>query len=136
VEHLEVPVKVTAWVDEGVVQLVEALNEFPDVVTLDSCQGYDGNGAYVLFRCQYQGSAKLARELGEALNGTGASYVLRAEWRPGCEEPLLELVCPSGEVAALAEAVSAFRTRVFPCGTADTEPRSSTGRLTRRPTRP
>ena len=39
--HTEIPVKVTAWIDEGVAPLVEALNEFPQVVTLDSCQGGD-----------------------------------------------------------------------------------------------
>lgn len=35
--HHEIPVKVTAWVDEGVAPLVCVLNEFEDVMTVDSC---------------------------------------------------------------------------------------------------
>jgi hypothetical protein len=35
--HSGIPVKVTEWVDEGVADLVLALNEIPGVKTLDTC---------------------------------------------------------------------------------------------------
>lgn len=47
-EHKEKRIKVNAWVDEGVVPLVEALNLFPDVFTVDSCESKKGE-AYVMF---------------------------------------------------------------------------------------
>lgn len=48
--HREVPVKVNAFVDEGVAELVEALSAIPRLVTLESCQGGDGRDAYIIFR--------------------------------------------------------------------------------------
>jgi hypothetical protein len=39
----EIPVQVTAWVDEGVADLVTALNTVPGVMTPGSCEaGPDG----------------------------------------------------------------------------------------------
>lgn len=42
--HNEIPVQVTAWVNEGVAELVTALNTVPGVMTLDSCEA-DPDGA-------------------------------------------------------------------------------------------
>ena len=47
--HREVPVQVTAWVDEGVAELVTALNAVPGVMTLDSCEERDDGRASVMF---------------------------------------------------------------------------------------
>jgi hypothetical protein len=48
--HPEVPVKVNAWVDKGVADLVSALSEVEGLVTLESCQGGDECGsAFVIF---------------------------------------------------------------------------------------
>lgn len=107
--HRTVPIKVTAWVDEGVAPLVEALNAYPHVVTLDSCEG-NGEGAYVLFTCEGEDPADFAMELGKALSHEPVEYVLRSEWRTEQSEPLLELACPTNEINALAAAVTAFRT--------------------------
>ena len=50
-QHREVPVKVNAWVDEGVVDLVSALSEIDGLVTIESCQGAEGmRPAFVIFR--------------------------------------------------------------------------------------
>lgn len=49
VPHTQVPVKVNAWVDEGIAPLVEALCEHPDVVTYSSCEGHDGETADIYF---------------------------------------------------------------------------------------
>lgn len=115
--HQAIPVKVTAWVDEGVAALVTALNDFDGVMTLDSCEGAE-HGAYVIFRCQEGDPVRFAADLGSALKGCGeqTEFLLRAEWRPGADEPLLELACPPDHAERLAAAVSAFRTRAFSGG--------------------
>ena len=59
--HKEVPVKVNAFVDEGIADLVQALSEMPGLVTMESCQGGDGHDAYVFYRMQDW------RQLGEFL---------------------------------------------------------------------
>jgi hypothetical protein len=129
--HKEVPVKVTAWIDEGIVPLVEALNACPDVLTVDSCEGDEAGGAYVLFRVR--GSCARATTFAESLasdlsTAPEAAYVLQAEWRPGEDEPLLVLSCPPDQVALLASRISSCRTTPSGGGTASTAPRSSTAR--------
>jgi hypothetical protein len=125
--HREIPVKVTAWVDEGVAPLVVALNEFDQVLTVGSCEGDPDKGAYVLF-C-FQGDTEqatdFAAELGEALSGHDVPYLLRAEWRAGSSEPLLALTCPPDSVLPLAEAVSAARKWLSPGDTGRIAPRNS-----------
>lgn len=48
--HNEVQVKVNAFVDEGIADLVSALSDVPGLITMESCQGGDGQDAYVHFR--------------------------------------------------------------------------------------
>lgn len=82
-DHREVPVKVNAWVDEGVADLVTALSEFDGIVTLESCQGDIQSGAWICFRYgSFQDNAwreladfvlgflgpKLAEEIGDRAN--------------------------------------------------------------------
>jgi len=45
--HKQVPVKVTAYVDEGIGPLVEVLNKFDGVQTTQSCQGDERQRAFV-----------------------------------------------------------------------------------------
>jgi hypothetical protein len=52
VGHREVPVRVNAFVDEGIAELVATLNDFPSVQTLQSCQGGSGREAYVFLKCE------------------------------------------------------------------------------------
>lgn len=118
--HQERPVKVTAWVDEAIAPLVVALNEYADVMTLDSCQGGNGIPAYVLFcyRRPHDAGAVFAHELATVLS-EGASdlgYTLSAEWRLGAEEPLLRLSCPPDTVERVAELLSACRRTACPRG--------------------
>jgi hypothetical protein len=50
-KHREVAVKVNAFVDEGIADLVVALSEIKGLATLESCQGEPGEAdAFVLFR--------------------------------------------------------------------------------------
>jgi hypothetical protein len=108
--HHEVPVKVTAWVDEGIAPLVLALNELPDVQTLDSCQGGDQRAAHVFFA--HRGDAKTAAafvaDLAAALapHDDEADYTLTAEWRPGADQPVFRLACPATQADELAAALS------------------------------
>ena len=119
-QHPEVPVKVTAWIDEAVAPLVVALNDFTRVVTLDSCQGSGDTGAYVLFRLRGDApeASRFASDLARALSEEHAlEYMLQAEWRPGGEgQPLLSLTCPQTEVASLATALNACRMRLSAYG--------------------
>jgi hypothetical protein len=119
--HRERPIKVTAWVDEGVVALVEALNEWHEVVTLDSCEGDEATGASVFFahRGGSQEAASCAALLGEALGAhtPPLPFRLRAEWREGDETPVMELVCPRDAVDVVAAAVSSCRTKASDGGT-------------------
>ena len=67
--HIEVPIKVNAYVDEGIAPLVEALNGFLGVVTLDSCEGSGDSHAYVHFaiRGDSTGTFSLVQHLSAAL---------------------------------------------------------------------
>jgi hypothetical protein len=50
-QHNQVQVKVNAWVDEGIADLVAALSDIEGLVTLESCQGGETAGdAFVYFR--------------------------------------------------------------------------------------
>lgn len=108
--HREVPTKVTAWIDEGIVPLVLALNEIPGVETLDSCQGRGDKLAHVYFR--YRGDACAATcfvaDLAALLSPHErvADYTLVARWRPGTDEPVFQLACPPAHSTALARIIS------------------------------
>lgn len=51
--HKQVWTKVNAQVDEGIVDLIEALSLFPQLTTIESCQDLNPSGAFVCF--QYGG---------------------------------------------------------------------------------
>ena len=46
--HKQVPAKITAYVDEGIKELVELLNTFDKVETIESCEGGKNNWATIL----------------------------------------------------------------------------------------
>lgn len=108
--HHEIPVKVTAWVDEGVAPLVGALNAHPRVITLDSCEGGPDTPAHVFFSFRGDGreAALFAAEIGAALapHERDADYSLSAEWRPGADGPVLRIDCPTAHISRLARALS------------------------------
>jgi hypothetical protein len=108
--HHEIPIKVTAWVDKDVAPLVLALNEFEDVVTLDSCQGNEEQLGHVFF-CN-RGDARTAALFAANFAATLAShddvadYYLTAEWKPGADEPIFRLACPARHIDGLARVLS------------------------------
>ncbi len=110
--HAEVPVKLTAWIDEGIAPLVVALNELDDaLLTLDSCQGDSEHQAHVFFahRGDARAQALFAAELATLLapHDDAADYLLTAEWRPGRTEPVFRLALPAAQTDRLARALSA-----------------------------
>lgn len=131
--HAEIPVKVNAWVDEGVAPLVEALSEFENVWTAASCENDRSNmnlGAYVMFSYEGGGrrAASFAAELAAALDES-IPYVMQADWRAGNRDPLLTLSCPPDRVSDLASAVREWGSA---CGRACRELRSSRAHRSRR----
>ena len=95
--HREVFAKVNASVDEGIVELVEALSEFPTLCTHTSCEG----GAFVTFRFgrSLVESAAFLCWLGCRLT-TVRQASLTAEWGGG-DSMLFTLRCAPAVIAAV-----------------------------------
>lgn len=131
--HREIPVQVNAWVDEGIAELVTALNLFPGVMTLDSCQEDADGRARVTF-CTHDNAAIRATldHLATAIDAQEWRQMVSLSLWAGCDGDTLaaDLGCPPGLVGDLAGAlrVNASRTTTFSHGTARTAPRSWTVR--------
>lgn len=114
--HRQVKVKVNAQVDEHIAPVIEALNHFENVVTVDSCQGKDDSKAYVYFT--HSGSSgelltfvdKFAASLNGYLNTREDEYRLRVEWMAGSGTPLAELLMEQESISRLAHAIVAIAT--------------------------
>jgi hypothetical protein len=113
--HAEIPVKVNAWVDEKVAPLVDALNEFTCVVTLDSCQGDQDKPAHVMFR--YIGGEQAAIDfffyLGRTLGEKAAHYCeynFLLRWLTGHKEPVAEIRTDQAYITHLATVVASLAT--------------------------
>lgn len=105
--HREIPVQVTAWVDEGVAELVAALNTVPGVLTLDSCQE-DKNGLASVMFCThdetllYETVSLIAQAVGE---GRRDRVTISLWWGSDDAPAVADLACPPGLVSAVADAV-------------------------------
>lgn len=101
IRHKQVPAKVTAYVDEGIKELVELLNMIPNVCTIESCEGdnsrpacvsldygvdYDNNNcdihALVEFTDKLWDTIKEAEFKGKIPAGTMEYITLSIEWHP------------------------------------------------------
>lgn len=111
--HTEVPVKVTAWIDAGIAPLVKAMNELPDVVTLQSCQGRPGRSAYVYFTTHGGTTADLVETVEHWTAGLGedANFLFRIEWLPGTKTPLAQLLLPPSQIETVAQRLSGLDRR-------------------------
>jgi len=107
--HEQVVVKVNAQVDKGIAPLVEALNGFDGVITLDSCERGVTGASYVFF---LYGSGW--RELGRFPDWLSVrlraldlccGYSLRLEWFGSNEQPRAQLVLQPEYIDALAAAI-------------------------------
>lgn len=106
--HREVPVKVNAWVDAGVAELVEALSVQPGLVTVDSCQeSSDPGAAYVMFVAHGHSVIKAARRLARELSRSlpDEHYAVRLEWVAGGRRPAGYLIVAPGSEREVAAAI-------------------------------
>lgn len=109
--HAEVPIKVTAYVDAGVAPLVEVLNQFANVVTLDSCEGSTDTATYVYFAVRGDPVAgftfvqQLSASLGSRLHSC-CDYTVQLEWGAGAEQPLARITTQPGYVKTLTNALA------------------------------
>jgi len=104
-EHKEVPIKVTAWIDEGVAALVQALNARDTILTVSSCQGQGDGPAHVYFR--YAGTESDAQrfyfELASRLaQQTEFECLFELAWRPGYVEPMAKIEVSRADVETSA----------------------------------
>lgn len=112
--HREIPIQVTAWVDEGVADLVVALNAVPGVLTLDSCQEEPDGHARVTF-CTYDRALlrETVTQLGAIIDGQGWHGQVKLALGPGCDDdpPVADLTCRPPLVAAVARELRANASR-------------------------
>src|SRR5580700_7381041 len=106
--HKEIPVNVIAWVDEGVAELVSALNLIPGIETLDSCEN-DGGAARVFFRFHksawetVRNTDRIAKAL-QSEGEVGCPFEVSIEYR-GEYNPIARLATAPESVNALSSAV-------------------------------
>jgi len=111
VPHHQVKVKINAWVDEDILPLVNALNGIGNVITIDSCQGYGDDPAYVYFTIPGSSQAKVlfadrfAQALHEIIQGRWF-YSLRAAW--SSESPMLQIVVRLPYIEKMAKVIEAI----------------------------
>src|SRR5438034_211864 len=96
--HREIPVQVTAWVDEGVAELVTALNTVPGVLTLDSCQEGKNGLASVMFCTHdeamlYETVSRIAQVIGA---GPRERVTISLWWGSDDAPAVADLACPPG----------------------------------------
>ena len=109
--HEQTMVKVNAQVDRGIAPLVEALNRFPEVQTVSSCEGGDGREAYVAFAVgdnwQTIGEfiERLSMALGEDESLSDTTFSLSIEWYAGGGTPTGYLRAPRQHIHVLAESI-------------------------------
>lgn len=122
--HKQTTIKVNAQVDDKIVKLVKALNSFPNVLTLDSCQGdknqeYPYCNPYVFFCCTTEIETisfiteliKALRNLPHSLN----SVDIRLEWN-NLGEPLGQIIIKDDYLTEVVKLLSTIRL-CFPVAT-------------------
>ncbi len=115
--HREVPVQVNAWVDEGVAELVLALNAIPGIETLDSCQEDPRHGQASVMFCTHDEADLYATvsRLAEAIGGGLRRHVsLTVLWGSDDAPAIADLRCPPERLSAVADAVRASAARMTP----------------------
>lgn len=106
--HREIAVKVNAFVDEGVAPLVAALNDVPNVLTLDSCEGGD-RSPYVYLTRTDGPLPELVEGLAAALRASGLwDFSAAVEWQGNNDRPRACLSMSREHVGGAAEAIRAW----------------------------
>lgn len=112
-EHVEIPIKVNALVDEGIAPLVLAMSQDLRVQTLDSCQGFPEKNipAHVYFCASDIGIYEFCDELqrGIRLAAETLDYHIGVLWWPGSDGPMAEIkINDPLDIPSLSSAISAW----------------------------
>ena len=114
-QHREIPVQVNAWVDEGVAELVIALNAIPGVETLDSCQADPGHGLASVMFCTHD-EAQLYGTVGLIAQAIGSGprdqVSLSLSWGSDDAPAIADLRCPPERVRVIADRVRVSASRM------------------------
>ena len=111
--HAQTIVKANVAVDSGIARLVAALNEFPEVQTLDSCQGEAGVfDAYVYLKCaDWKTTCEfLFGRLAPAMKDEIDGETLKIEVF-GNEDPVGKLTFPTGSIDELTVLIQRMNQR-------------------------
>lgn len=104
--HREIPMRVNAWVDEGIAPLVKALNDFDtNLLTVDSCERDQNGAAYVAFLAKCGSLSEMVQRLSVAAGG-GHKATWCVEWFDGSEEPIAQIRVDPKAIGSLAAAIS------------------------------
>jgi hypothetical protein len=125
--HKQVPCKVTAYVDEGMKELIELLNMFDELSTFESCQGRRGKLAFVYMdygncNISYDDSVKLeqmvhfinrmaiafARYTKDAIDGGGNWTNISLEWRGDKRFAFVSIEMPPCYIKEVTRLLSLF----------------------------
>jgi len=111
--HKEKLIKVNALIDEGVIPLVEALNELPRVVTYNSCEQYNGK-AEVMFHIiepERGEEPRFVRDLSKQIARINGDFAvcLSLEWFAGGDASMW-LRVPTEQVEVVASAIRLIAT--------------------------
>lgn len=117
--HQQVPVKVKAFVDKGIAQLVTILNEFDGVMTFSSCEGRFGRwreDAHIYlyygepFNEDYLATSHFAAKLAKVLAQNKAYDVeVRLEWTGDKDAPFVSIMIPAEQVELVFRILSDHR---------------------------
>lgn len=129
--HNEVPCKVTAYVDEGIKDLVELLNSFGELSSFESCQGRPEKGelAFVYMdygncivpyddRVKFMEMARFVHEMAISfghhtnendIDGAGNYTSISIEWRGYKMFPIISVRMPSRLIGEVTRLFSLFR---------------------------
>jgi hypothetical protein len=108
--HEEIPIKVTAWVDRGVAELVVALNGIRNLISIDSCENRRNEGVadvYFVARGLANDTTHLAADLDALLGGQkrlGIWYRISVGGEP--DRPVARIEVATADVARLARTVA------------------------------
>jgi len=130
--HKQVSAKVTAFVDEGIKELVELMNTFNDVWTFESCEGGNGELAYVyLYYGDVRGmdfsevvniTHKLASVVSEVLESQkeviplGYDIRIALQWWGDKKRPFISIEMPHRSIKDAVNIFSVVKQQFF-CGT-------------------
>lgn len=106
--HKEVMIKINSLIDKNIVPLVQALNDFNCIITLDSCQGGDDRPAYIyfVFRGEQRKEAMFFFWLASALRQKAEQdYELNLSWIFKNENALAKLVTQPEYIDSLSKSL-------------------------------